>query len=86
MMPYTPFRKRKNDLTSAPMPDLSEYMTTDEAAEVLGFNVKSVRDLVYKGKLKSTHFGRSLLISREGVKEYIEKTMGMNKNDPRRGK
>jgi excisionase family DNA binding protein len=69
-----------------PMPDLADFMTTKEAAKLLGFNVKSVRDLVYKGKLKSSHFGRSLLIPRDSVKDYIKKTTGMSKNDPRRGK
>jgi excisionase family DNA binding protein len=68
------------------MPDLADFMTTEEAAKLLGFNVKSVRDLVYKGKLKSSRFGRSLLIPRDSVKDYIKKTTGMSKNDPRRGK
>jgi excisionase family DNA binding protein len=66
------------------MPDLEEFMTTEEAAEALGFNVVSVRNLVYKNKLESTRFGRSLLIPKKAVKEYLEKTKGMNKNDPRR--
>jgi excisionase family DNA binding protein len=67
------------------MPDLEEFMTTQEAAEKLGFTVASVRQLVYKNKLKSVKFGRSLLIPKKAVKEYQEKTAGMSKNDPRRG-
>jgi excisionase family DNA binding protein len=39
------------------MPDLKEFMTTDEAAKALGFTVDSVRNLVYKKKLESTRFG-----------------------------
>jgi len=66
------------------MPDLEEFMTTEEAAEALGFNVVSVRNLVYKNKLESIRFGRSLLIPKKAVKDYQEKTKGMNKNDPRR--
>lgn len=66
------------------MPDLSEFMTTQEAAEVLGFTVASVRQMVYKKKLESIRFGRSLLIPKKAVIEYKEKTAGMNKNDPRR--
>ena len=67
-----------------PMPDLKEFMTTDEAARKLGFTVASVRNLVYKNKLESTRFGRSVLIPRKAVKEYLEKTKGMSKHDPRR--
>ncbi len=66
------------------MPDLNEFMTTQEAAEVLGFTVASVRQMVYKKKLESRRFGRSLLIPKKAVIEYKEKTAGMNKNDPRR--
>ena len=66
------------------MPDLAEFMTTEDAARVLGFHVQSIRHLVYKNKLEGIRFGRSLLIPKKAVKEYLEKTMGMNKNDPRR--
>ena len=66
------------------MPDLNEFMTTHEAAKALDFTVGSVRQLVYKKKLESIRFGRSLLIPKKAVKEYIEKTKGMGKNDPRR--
>ncbi|MEW6285031.1 MAG: helix-turn-helix domain-containing protein [Chloroflexota bacterium] len=65
-------------------PDLEEFMTTKEAAEVLDFTVASVRQLVYKKKLEGIRFGRSLLIPKKAVKEYLEKTRGMSKNDPRR--
>ncbi len=67
-----------------PMPDLAEFMTTDQAAKALDFTVESVRQLVYKKKLESQRFGRSILIPRRAVKEYLEKTKGMKKKDPRR--
>ena len=66
------------------MPDLNEFMTTDQAAKALDFTVESVRQLVYEKKLESQRFGRSILIPRRAVKEYLEKTKGMNKKDPRR--
>lgn len=66
------------------MPDLSEFMTTKDAAKILGFHAESIRHLVYKNKLESIRFGRSLLIPKKAVQEYLEKTKGMNKNDPRR--
>ena len=66
------------------MPDLAEFYTTQEAAEKLGFTVVSVRNLIYKKKLESLRFGRSLLIPKKAVNAYLEKTKGMSKNDPRR--
>lgn len=66
------------------MPDINEFMTTEEAAKFLGFTVVSVRNLVYKKKLESIRFGRAILIPKKAVKEYQEKTKGMSKNDPRR--
>jgi excisionase family DNA binding protein len=50
------------------MPDLNEFMTTDQAAKALDFTVESVRQLVYKKKLESQRFGRSILIPRKAVK------------------
>lgn len=70
--------------TNKIMPDLTEFMTTDEAATKLGFTAMSVRHLVYKKKIKGIRFGRSLLIPKKAIEEYLEKTKGMNKNDPRR--
>jgi len=69
---------------SKTMPDLAEFMTTEEAASKLGFTVESVRQMVFKKKLESTRFGRSILIPKKAVSEYLEKTKGMSKNDPRR--
>lgn len=66
------------------MPDLSEFMTTEEAAQVLGFQVQSVRNMIYKKLLPCERFGRTLLIPRQAVFDYKEKTLGMSKNDPRR--
>ncbi len=67
------------------MPDLADFMTTQEAAKALGFSsVVSVRNLVYKQKLESIRFGRALLIPRKAIKEYLARTKGMSKHDPRR--
>ena len=66
------------------MPDLAEFMTTDEAAKELGFTVQSIRNMVYKKSLQSIKWGRSLLISRKSVKDYKTKTQGLPKNSPLR--
>ncbi|MBK9207883.1 MAG: hypothetical protein IPL71_06120 [Anaerolineales bacterium] len=39
------------------MPDLAEFMTTQEAARKMGFTAMSVRHLVYKKKLKASDLG-----------------------------
>jgi excisionase family DNA binding protein len=66
------------------MPDISEFYTTEQAAKVLDYTVASVRQMVFKKKLESIRFGRSILIPKKAVNEYLEKTKGMSKNDPRR--
>jgi excisionase family DNA binding protein len=66
------------------MPELAEFMTTQEAAKKLGFTIASIRQMVFKKKLESIRFGRAILIPKKAVEEYLEKTKGMSKNDPRR--
>lgn len=83
MIDYSPTHT-KNTRKQKTMPDLSDFYTTQQAAEKLGFTVVSVRNLIYKNKLESLRFGRSLLIPKKAVNEYLEKTKGMSKNDPRR--
>lgn len=67
-----------------PMPDLKEFMTTKEAAEKLGFHVKRVPTMVRNKTLDGVRFGRVWLVSKKSVKEYLDHTKGMSKNDPRR--
>lgn len=66
------------------MPDLAEFMTTQEAAKILGFHVKRIPTMVRNNTLQGVRFGRAWLVSRKSVQEYLEKTKGMSKNDPRR--
>jgi excisionase family DNA binding protein len=85
MMDFAPtaqFNRRKTD--HQPMPDINEFMTTDEAAKALDYTVESVRQMVFKKKIESIRLGRSILIPKKAVKEYLEKTKGMSKHDPRR--
>lgn len=70
--------------TQTAMPDLAEYMTTAEAAKVLGFHVKRIPTMVRNKTLDGIRFGKVWLVSRKSVKDYLKKTEGMSKNDPRR--
>lgn len=66
------------------MPDLNEFMTTQEAADKLGFHVKTIPSMMRDKELEGIRFGRAWLVSRKSVQEYLDKTKGMSKNDPRR--
>lgn len=67
------------------MPDLADYMTTEEAARKLVFHVISIRRMVRDGKLKGLKVGPVWLVSKASVDEYLKANKGMSKNDPRRG-
>ena len=66
------------------IPDLNEFMTTQEVAEKLGFHVKRIPTMVKNKTLDGVRFGRAWLVSRKSVRDYLIKTRGMSKNDPRR--
>jgi excisionase family DNA binding protein len=66
------------------MPDLNEFMTTQEAADKLGFHVKSVQNMVKKKTLQGIRVGRDWLISKQSVSDYLKNTKGKSKNDPSR--
>jgi excisionase family DNA binding protein len=66
------------------MPDLEEFMTTQEASEKLDLTIRAVTRLVTSKKLDGIRVGRMHLISRKSVKSYLDKTKDMSKNDPRR--
>ena len=68
------------------MPNLSDFVTTEEAADMLGFHANSVRNMVYRGVLDYRKFGYFVLISKKSLKEYMDRTKGMDKYDPRRKK
>lgn len=66
------------------MPDLAEFYTTKEAAKKLGFNVRTIPGMMKDKELEGMRFGRAWLVSKKSVDEYLKKTKGMSKNDPRR--
>lgn len=72
-------RKKQKDT----MPDLTEFMTTQEAAEKLGFHVKSIPKMVRDNVIEGVRFGRAWLVSRKSVDEYLKKTKDVGKRDLR---
>jgi len=49
----------------------SEYMSTSEASETLGYTIQHTRRLVREGRLHGGKIGRDWLIVRESVAEYV---------------
>jgi len=68
------------------MPDLKEFITTEEASQLLDFHVVHVRRMLREGDLKGEKVGHTWLVLRKSVDDYLKKTEGMEKFDPRRGR
>ncbi len=64
------------------MPDLTNYVTTSEAAKELGFHVNHIRRMIRRGDLTTKRVGHMLFISLESVRMYQEKTRGFDKHSP----
>ena len=63
------------------MPD---YITTEEAAEILGYHSVYVRKMVREGKLRADKKAGIWWVHREAVEEYKKSVEGKAKNDPTR--
>lgn len=68
------------------MPDLENYLTVKDAATELNLTQHGVRRLIRITKLEALSVGRMYLVSKKSVKDYLDKTRGLSKNDPTRGK
>jgi excisionase family DNA binding protein len=68
------------------MPDLRDFITTENAAHMLKFHVEHVRRLLREGDLKGEKIGTAWLVLKKSVDEYIKETEGLNKFDPRRAR
>ncbi len=55
-----------------------ELITTQEAAENLGYTIQHTRLLIRRGQIEATKFGRDWLVVRESVVEY--KTSGVKRS------
>ena len=47
------------------------YLSTEEAAEVMGYSRQHVRVLIHEGRLKGDRVGKNWLVSRSSVQDYI---------------
>lgn len=66
------------------------WLTTEDAAEILGYNTEYVRRLIRNGKLRAKKHGHIWLVYPDSVYELkeilaIQIREGYSKYDPRRG-
>ena len=66
------------------MPDLNEFISTEEAAEKLKYQVEHIRRMMRAGSIAGLKIGRTWLVRREALDSYMKRTATMAKHDPRR--
>jgi len=65
------------------MPDVKDYMTPQEAADELGFNLNSIYRMIDSGKLQGLRIGKKQrLVLRLSVADYKKLRKGKSKHDP----
>ena len=69
------------------MPDLADYISPAQAAQILNLHVVTIRNMIRIKKLEGLKIGgKTWLVSKESVEKYRIETGDMSKNDPRRGR
>lgn len=68
-------------IQSPDMPDLTNFVTTQEAAALLGYHVDYIRQLIRKKALDSMRVGNMIFVSKESIERYKQE-----KNPPGRPK
>lgn len=67
------------------MPDLTDYLTTEEAAKALGFHIVHIRRMLREKDLEGKKVGQMWFVRKQSVSDYKKRTEGLEKFDPRRG-
>jgi excisionase family DNA binding protein len=65
---------------------MDEFMTTAEAAEILGLHPASISRLVKQGKIEGERFGRDWMVSKRSVEDYLKRFGDLPKHSPKRKK
>lgn len=68
------------------MPDLNDYVTTEEASKILAFHIEHIRRMLREGDLEGLKVGKTWLVLRASIQRYQEFTKDMGKYDPKRGR
>jgi excisionase family DNA binding protein len=66
--------RQKFSPTEGPLVDyvLSRYITTEQAAHLLGIIPTSVNHLIHKGKIKGLKLGRDWLVLKSSLVDYLQ--------------
>lgn len=77
-----------NQRTLAEMLDLGDYVTTEGAAQISGYKISWIRQLLQNGKIKATKVGQIWLVEKSSLQAYADemKLLGSEKHDPTRGR
>jgi excisionase family DNA binding protein len=78
MLPVVFTKTKKNHI----MPDLTNFVTTTEAAQELGFHVNHIRRMVRRGDIETMRVGQMIFISLKSIKAYKDKTKDFDKHSP----
>ena len=64
-----------------------DWITTAEAAELSGYHIDHLRDLLANGRIKGRKWGREWMVSRDGLMAYIRKVekLGAKRGPKTRG-
>jgi excisionase family DNA binding protein len=62
---------------------MSDWLTTDEAVEISGYNLQYVRELIRDKKIKAVKKGGSYWVDRQSLLDYI--AAAKESQDKRRG-
>lgn len=63
----------------------TDWVSTEEAAELTGYHPEYIRRLIRQGKIKVSRKGIMFWIDRESLLEYVRKSQAASKKDRRHG-
>ncbi|NLF00543.1 MAG: helix-turn-helix domain-containing protein [Anaerolineales bacterium] len=65
----------------------TEWITTQESAELTGYNLEYIRQMIRRGVIGAEKRGRDWWVDRASIEAYAEemKRLGPAKHDPQRG-
>lgn len=68
------------------LPDLNEFISTEEAAGKLKYHVEHVRRMIREGSIEGFKIGRTWLVRLTVLDGCMKRTAKMAEHDPRRNK
>ena len=57
---------------STPRPETTQFLSLPKAADVIGVDVRRIRDAVERGQLRAVRIGARLMIPRKAIERLVE--------------